>query len=88
MSSNTIWLRIFITLSLLFTGVLVAASGVILYFAPTSKGSGGVIIMGLTKWQWISIHDYSGYIMVGLVLIHAILNRRPLLAYLKRVFKG
>ncbi|RLG47673.1 MAG: hypothetical protein DRO00_01690 [Thermoproteota archaeon] len=88
MSRSTIWLRISVTLSLLFLGVLVAISGVILYFAPSGKGSGGVIMVDLTKRRWISIHDYSGFIMIGLVPIHVFLNRRPLLAYLKKLFKG
>jgi len=79
-------LRILITLSLLFLGALVAVSGVILYFAPAGK-AGGVPIVP-KKRQLISVHSYSGFIVIGLAIIHLILNRRPLIAYLKRIFKG
>jgi len=86
MSSKTVWPRVFVTLSLLILGVPEAVSGVILYFSPAGRGSGPVLAEFSRRYLMTSIHSYLGFILIGLASIHIILNRRPLLRYLKRIF--
>ncbi len=83
-----IWLRMFLVLSLIALGMILTISGIVLYFAPSGRFyARTTMFLGLTKSQWTLIHDLSGFITVGIALSHLILNRRPLLIYLRLVFQ-
>ena len=85
MPSKTVWLRMLVTLSLLFLGVPEAVSGVILYFSPAGRGSGPTLGEFSRRHLMTLIHSYLGFILIGLALLHVTLNRRALLAYLRRI---
>ncbi|NPV88354.1 DUF4405 domain-containing protein [Coprothermobacteraceae bacterium] len=58
------------------TFAIVAATGIILLNAPTGRYArlGGWSFAGLTRWDLRAIHDYAGLAMMGLILIHVLLN--------------
>lgn len=84
-----IWLRMFLTLSLLALGIVLSVSGIVLFFAPSGRAfARAITLLGLTKRQWALIHDYSGFATIGIAVSHLIINRRPFLIYLRSIFQG
>ena len=50
-------------------------SGLVLMFAlPAGQKSGRLSYWGITRFQWLDIHNYTSLIFVGLVLIHLVLH--------------
>ncbi len=45
-------LRAVVSLCMLIMGVFQAVSGLLLFFAPRGRGSGNVLLFGLTKHTW------------------------------------
>lgn len=62
-----------------------AVTGVILYIAPRGRGSGSWTFLGVDKHTWGDWHTYAGFIIIGLVVIHLILNWRVFVCQLKSV---
>ncbi len=78
-----------ITAIILFvSAIFVIVSGILLYSAPSGRGSGEAIALGLTKDTWIDLHVWSGFIASGCLVVHLYMNRRPLIRYMKDVFSG
>ena len=66
-----------IDIALLVAFIIVAVSGLILYFAFISgeQGKGQAVrFMGTSKSTWQPWHNYSGLAMVVLVLVHLIFS--------------
>jgi len=63
-----------------------AITGVILYVAPRGRGSGSWMFFGVDKHTWGDWHTYSGFIIIGLIAVHVLLNWKVFVSQLKCVF--
>ncbi|MGB9706146.1 MAG: DUF4405 domain-containing protein [Pyrobaculum sp.] len=68
-------------------GIMLALSGLVLYFAPSGPGSGHQIILGATKDMWKNIHTYAAFSILAFAAAHVVLNRRSLIFYIKKTAK-
>jgi hypothetical protein len=78
------WRAFFSVLATLsFVGMVF--TGVILFVVPPGRIANwtGWTIIGLTKDQWIGLHDWFSIIFIIAVVFHIYLNWRPLLSYFK-----
>ncbi|ACB40102.1 conserved hypothetical protein [Pyrobaculum neutrophilum V24Sta] len=85
MMRPSLFIRAIVIMLLIASGVIMAISGVVLYFAPSGPGSGNAVILGATKHFWNNLHTYTGFSIIGLATAHVILNRRSLLFYTKKL---
>jgi hypothetical protein len=79
-----------VDIGLLVAFVIVAVSGLVIFFAFTSGQPGvgrNLTFMGTSKSDWQPWHAYSGIAMVVLVLLHLILNFGFLTSMTKVIFK-
>jgi cytochrome b subunit of formate dehydrogenase len=70
-------LNYWIDVVLLISFLIVAVTGLVMYFAFVSASPGegrGVTFLGTSKTAWIPWHDYSGIIMIVFVLAHLVLH--------------
>ena len=83
--ANRFQLRAFVSLLLIASGVLVVGSGVILLVAPTGRMAfaTGWSVLGVGRQGWTALHDVFGLLWIPLLVTHAVLNRKPILCYLK-----
>lgn len=83
--AHTFQWRAFVSLSLIVSGVVVLLSGVLLLLAPSGRLAlaGGWSALGIDRQGWVSLHDVFGLLWIPLLLAHAVLNRKPILCYLK-----
>jgi len=60
-------------------------TGVILFVVPPGRIANwtGWTIMGLTKHQWIALHDWFSIIFIVAAVLHTWLNWKPLVSYFK-----
>ncbi len=89
--ANRFQLRAFVSLLLIVSGVLVVGSGVILLLAPTGRTAfaTGWSALGVGRQGWTALHDVFGLLWIPLLVYHGVLNRKPILVYLKdRVSKS
>ncbi|NPA05318.1 MAG: DUF4405 domain-containing protein [Crenarchaeota archaeon] len=70
--------RQFVSIVLLFSGLICFISGVVLYFAPPGRYT---VYAGLEKYWWKEIHIWSSFIASGFAVLHIYLNWRALLRY-------
>jgi hypothetical protein len=78
------WRAFFSVLSALsFIGMVF--TGVILFIVPPGRIANwtGWTIIGLTKHQWIGLHDWFSIIFIIAAVFHIYLNWKPLLSYFK-----
>ncbi|MBW7992237.1 MAG: DUF4405 domain-containing protein [Planctomycetes bacterium] len=78
------WRAFFSVLSALsFIGMVF--TGVILFVVPPGRIANwtGWTIIGLTKHQWIGLHDWFSIIFVAASVFHVYLNWKPLVSYFK-----
>jgi cytochrome b subunit of formate dehydrogenase len=75
----------FMTISFIITAI----SGlVIFFFLPEGIKRGGYQqFMGIMKQNWILIHDYSGIIMLVLVIVHFLLHWNWIVCMTKSFFQ-
>ncbi|MBO8161002.1 MAG: DUF4405 domain-containing protein [Thermosipho sp. (in: Bacteria)] len=71
-------LKGFISLLLLISFVIVGISGIVLQRFTVSNVKPAPV--------WIKMHNLSGYIMIGLVILHFILNHKLFIEELKQLF--
>jgi quinol-cytochrome oxidoreductase complex cytochrome b subunit len=79
-----------VDIALLIAFIILAVSGLVLFFAFTSGSPGvgrSVTFMGTSKGDWQPWHSYAGLSMVILVLVHLILNFGFLTSMTKIIFK-
>jgi len=72
-----------------FVGMLF--TGVILFVVPPGRIANwtGWTMLGLTKHEWIALHDWSSIVFVVGTILHVLFNWKPLLSYFKdRVSKA
>ncbi|MEM4437361.1 MAG: DUF4405 domain-containing protein [Pyrobaculum sp.] len=65
-----------IDMAMIPPGVAVAVSGLVRYFFLPSgvKKGGQAVFLGLTKDTWTTIHEWSGFILLGLAAAHVALH--------------
>ncbi len=78
-----------ISLLLLLVFIVVFFTGLGLAFAPAGKiaKETGWTFLGFPKFKLERLHNVSGFLMSGLVVIHLLLNYKLLMAELKMMFK-
>ena len=65
--------------------VIVAITGLVLFFKfPSGQGTGSLSLWNLTKFQWTNLHNYSGIILIIIVLLHLILHWRWIVVMTKK----
>ncbi len=72
---------------MLIMGVFQAVSGLLLFFAPRGRGSGNVLLFGLTKHTWSDYHKYVGLVIIAVAVLHFILNWRMFVKELRALLK-
>ncbi len=83
MNSNWKW-RSMISFFLLFAGIALSLSGIVLFAAPPGwLANAGWTLLGLDKGQWEAIHTIFGYATIVFAVLHLILNWKVLLNYLR-----
>ncbi len=78
------WRAFFSVLSALsFIGMVF--TGVILFVIPPGRIANwsGWTLLGLTKHQWVGLHDWFSIIFVAASIFHVYLNWKPLVSYFK-----
>ena len=74
--------------------IIVAVSGVILFFAGSGGYQGGrnpryaQEVMGVSRLLWKDLHDWSGIAMMGGVLLHLVLHWKWIVCMTRNIFKG
>ncbi|MEJ2666388.1 MAG: DUF4405 domain-containing protein [Deinococcales bacterium] len=78
-------LRAFVSLLLILSGVLVIGSGLVVLFAPSGRAAllTGWSALGIGRQGWVALHDIFGLLWIPLLGVHVVLNRKPILCYLK-----
>ncbi len=77
--------RSVVSISQLAMGVFLLISGIMLYIAPTGRGSSEAWLLIMTKADWEYWHTIVGFIMAGTALIHVDLNFRTLKVLWRRL---
>lgn len=80
----------FISLTLLFTVVILCFSGVVLYIRPegsVAKWTGWTLI-GLSKKRWEGVHTLFSALFIIVSILHLCFNWKVLLSYLRSRLSG
>lgn len=77
--------RAFISLTTAITFLIVAATGIVLFFTPPGRiaNATGWTFAALPKPQWIALHISTCVVFTLAALLHTLYNLRPLLYYCK-----
>ncbi len=82
-------IRGLVSLNLLFFWIASTLSGFILYLAPEGQRSGrAILLFGLTKHDWVSVHTWISFIFLGIILLHVIIDWRLLIVIIKLLLNG
>jgi len=78
--------RALTALLMLVSFVLLASSGLILFFAPRGRiaNATGWDLLGLNRWQWEDLHACFALLMLAAAVPHIWMNRKPLLGHLRQ----
>lgn len=80
--------RKFVSFNALFSFLILLLSSIVLYVIPGKTGSGPWSFTGLNRGQWTDLHITSGILMCLFCVWHILLNRKPLIAGLKKLASG
>ena len=85
LSGNVFRLRIFISLLIAFSGLVMILSGLVLYVVPEGRVAYWTNwkLLGLTKTDWGSVHTNLSLVFFIALFFHLYYNWRVLKAYLK-----
>ena len=77
--------RAFTSILLVWSGLVMAVSGIVLYIAPTGRVAHAAVwtLMGLDKEGWGAVHTILSFIFTIFAILHIVLNWKPLISYLK-----
>jgi hypothetical protein len=69
-------LRVAIDILMFFTLCLVIGSGLLIHYRllPGYRGGHGMILCGMSRHEWGTLHLYLSFFLIFLTLIHLILN--------------
>ena len=76
-------LRYLVDMASLTTFIINAISGYILWFILPP---GGFRFLGIDRFDWKTIHDYSGLIFTIAIIIHFIVNIKWIIQMTKKIF--
>ena len=76
--------RSFVSYFLLFSGIVLIVSGVVLYVAPSGRVAHSTDwhLLWMDKAAWESVHTNAGYVSIFFGIVHLLLNWKVLLHYL------
>ena len=75
-------------LTILTTFLLTALTGLLLWLIlPGGRGSGETVLLGLTRHQWIDLHNWIGLAMLAGVTLHLALHWKWITCVSRRYFK-
>jgi hypothetical protein len=75
-------------LTILTTFLLTALTGLLLWLIlPGGRGSGETMLLGMTRHQWIDVHNWTGLAMLAGVTLHLTLHWKWISCVSKRYFK-
>jgi hypothetical protein len=78
-------INFWLDITIFITFMITAITGLMLWLLiPSGQGSGQLIFYGLTRRQWVDIHDWLGLVMLLGVIIHFVLHWRWLNCVLDR----
>jgi len=86
---NIIKIRAILSSLLIIIFTIVAITGIGLYIAPSGRIAKETTwyFLGLNKWQLEKLHALSGFILVGLIIIHFLINRKMFSTEIKALVK-
>ncbi|MEM4153001.1 MAG: DUF4405 domain-containing protein [Candidatus Pacearchaeota archaeon] len=71
----------------IFFIITAITSLVIFFFLPSGIPHGGnQMFLGITKREWLSVHNNSGIIFIVLVIVHFILHWNWIISMTKNIF--
>lgn len=70
--------RKFVSQTVFFAFIILAASSCVLYFLPGARTQDGWAFMGLSRGQWMDVHLTSGFLFLAFGLWHTIKNWKVL----------
>lgn len=78
-------LRGFISFTVTWTFLILAFSGIVLYFSPKGRVANWIdwTIVGLTKEGWVGLHTITAMLFLLSIILHIYLNWNPLMNYLR-----
>lgn len=78
----------FIDIVMAFLLIVVTISSVALYLLPSGVRRGGwQLFLGITKKGWMSIHSWSGWLLIVLMIIHFLMHWKWVKEMTKNFFK-
>ena len=83
--------RGFISITMMLSFLALSLSGIVLYVMPHGRVAYWINwkMMGLSKDNWDAVHTVSGFVFMGVAIIHLCFNWRIFLNYLKsKITKG
>lgn len=86
---NKVKLNYFIDVLMAVIFIITAVTGLIIFlFLPSGIRQGNYqTFLGILKGNWIFIHDWSGIILIVLVVLHFILHWNWMIHITKSIFK-
>ncbi len=84
---KTNW-RSFVSIYMGYSFLLMAITGIVLYFAPAGRIAfwSNWTFLGFSKKEWQALHTLFSFVWVVVAIYHIIYNWKPLLAYLRKRF--
>jgi len=75
-------------ISIFIAFIITAITGVLLWLViPSGPGSGWIIFAGLTRQEWVNLHNWVGLTMLLGVGLHLVLHWRWIVCVAERFFK-
>ena len=90
---NKARLNYYVDIIIAISFVVVALSGMILFFAGSGGYQGGrnpryaQEVLGVSRLLWKDLHDWGGIIMLGGVFLHLVLHWKWIVCMTRNVFK-
>ena len=80
--------RYMVDMIMLIVFIICAVTGFILWYAfPSGSGRGQwSTFLGVDKYEWITIHDYSSLVLTVTIIIHFVINFNWIIRMTKKIF--
>jgi cytochrome b subunit of formate dehydrogenase len=82
-------LNYIIDISMAVSFTITAIAGLIIFlFLPSGIKQGGYQhFLGISRQVWINVHNFSGIVLITLILIHLALHRSWIFSITKKIFE-
>ena len=71
---------------MLISFLVVAITGLILFFMPSGQGSSWISFLGIIKHTWSEIHNWVGLFLILIIIIHFLLHWKWFVTLTKSLF--